>query len=501
MMAARELANGYRLGALLEGLAELEPDREVTVQGLATDSRRVQPGDLFLARAGRHTHGLRHLDQALAAGAAAVVWEPVPGAAPPAAAVPAVAVPGLGQVLGVIADRFFGHPSGELAVIGVTGTDGKTSCSHFIAQALDEATAPCGLIGTLGYGRYGALDAGTHTTPDAVALQRELAGLRDAGARRVVMEASSHALHQGRTTAVRFHTAVLTNLGRDHLDYHGDLASYADAKRGLFESPGLAHAVLNADDAFGRELLETLSGGLDTLAYGLQALPPDRPGVQGDELVLDPQGLHLRVRSPWGSGTLGTRLLGRFNASNLLGALGALVVLGVPFEQALHRLGQTATVPGRMECFGGGPGQPLVVVDYAHTPQALEQVLGALREHCDGALWCVFGAGGERDAGKRPLMGRVAERLADRVVVTDDNPRNEDATQIVVDILAGLQAPDAVYVERDRGRAIALAVDRARPGDVVLVAGKGHEDYQQIGARRVPFSDREQVRARLGRPS
>lgn len=506
MMAAPSLSVAHRLADLLEGLAVVGAKEDVEIAGLAVDSRRVRPGDLFLACAGNRVHGLDFLHAALSAGAGAVAWEPTPGVQPPAMSamgggVPLVAVENLGYHLGTVGSRFFNHPSAALQVIGVTGTDGKTSCTHFVAQALDADAAPCGLIGTLGYGRYGRLQTGLHTTPDAVTLQRELARLRDMGARRVAVEVSSHALDQNRIGAVAVHTAVLTNLGRDHLDYHGDLSGYAAAKRRLFHHPGLRHAVLNGDDPFGRELLISLDGSVQPVLYGfdLSSAPAGVATVRGVDLQLEANGLRMTIDSSWGSGQLASTVLGRFNGANLLAAAAVLLVSGIPFEQVLARLGATRTVPGRMERVGDAPGGPLLVVDYAHTPQALEHVLAALRAHCTGALWCVFGAGGERDRGKRPLMGAVAERLADFIVVTDDNPRHEDATQIVVDILAGMADPDAVYVERDRAKAIGLAIERARPGDVVLVAGKGHEDYQQVGDRRLPFNDREQVLAYLGR--
>jgi len=506
MMTARTLSAGHRLSELLEGLAPVAPEQDVEIVGMAIDSRRIRAGELFLACAGTQGHGLEHVDAAVAAGAAAVAWQKAPGANPPSGmklsrTVPMIAVEALGRHAGAIAARFFGHPSADLQVVGVTGTDGKTSCSHFIAQAFDEEAAPCGLIGTLGYGRYGHLESGLHTTPDAITLQSELARLRDLGARRVVMEVSSHALDQNRVGAVAIETAVLTNLGRDHLDYHGDLAGYAAAKRLLFRHPGLRHAVLNGDDPFGRELLTSLEGNVQPILYGF-GQSVDAAGVQfvrASEPETDVDGLRMQVHSSWGDGELASGLLGRFNAVNLLAAAAVLLVSGMPLEQVLMRLCATRTVAGRMERVGGAPAQPLVVVDYAHTPQALEHVLTALRAHCQGVLWCVFGAGGDRDRGKRPLMGAAVERLADHAVVTDDNPRHEDATQIVVDILAGMHDPDAAYVERDRARAIGLAIEQARPGDVVLVAGKGHEAYQQIGEKRLPFSDREQVLAALGR--
>lgn len=508
MMAAEKLVQPPLLSQLLHGLARVAPGQDVTVQGLALDSRQVRPGFLFLAVAGRHVHGVDFVADALAAGAAAIAWEPTDALTEDsdplrAASVPVVAVERLGHRVGEIAARFYDHPSRDMFVVGVTGTDGKTSCSHFIAQALHGDADKCGIIGTLGYGLYGALRPGLHTTPDALTLQQELAALRDGGARAVAMEVSSHGLDQGRAAGVAFDVAVLTNLSRDHLDYHGDEASYAAAKRRLFFMPDLGAAVLNLDDAFGRALYAELPVALPVVAYALERAAvsgidrPDTRWLAATEVVASTAGLSIGIDGSWGAGHLDVALLGRFNAGNLLAVLAVLLIRGVAFDEALARLTRVRTVAGRMEPFGGGATQPLVVVDYAHTPRALEQVLKALREHCSGHLWCVFGAGGERDTGKRPLMGGIAERLADYVVLTDDNPRHEDATQIVMDILTGMEDPDAVYVQRDRAAAIAQAITNSDPGDVVLIAGKGHEDYQQVGDRRLPFSDRETVRALL----
>ncbi len=384
----------------------------------ALDSRKVQSGDLFLAVAGTQTHGLQHARQAIALGAVAVAWEPVggnAGLAETAALLPApvVAIPGLGQVIGLIADRFYGHPSRGLFMIGVTGTDGKTSCSHFIAQALDSEDRRCGLIGTLGYGLYGELSTATHTTPDALTTQQALLSMQQGGARCVVAEVSSHAMDQGRVRGVYFDLAVLTNLTRDHLDYHGNVEAYAEAKRKLFHSDGLRYAVINADDGFGSALLADIPPGVAPVAYRLENEPfrtrfPAQ-WVIGRNLQTNMHGMQLEVNTPWGSGMLRCALLGRFNASNLLAALASLCVSGLPFDEVLRRLARTRTVPGRMEAFETAAGHPLVVVDYAHTPAALKAVLRSLREHCDGKLWCVFGAGGDRDRGKRPEMGAVAE--------------------------------------------------------------------------------------------
>lgn len=509
MMAARSQDQAPLLSQLLQGLTAVSPAQDVRIAGLALDSRQVRPGYLFFAVAGTQAHGVDFIADALAAGAAAIIWEPAGAVSAPvqpqqASNIPIIAVPDLGQQMSAIADRFYGQPSARLFVVGVTGTDGKTSCTHFIAQALHTPQASCGLIGTLGYGFYGALRAGLHTTPDALTLQQEMAALAEGGAQAVAMEVSSHGLDQGRAAGIAIDVAVLTNLSRDHLDYHGSEAAYALAKRRLFTQPGLAAAVLNLDDKFGQALATELPAALPVIGYSLNAemqgliARPNTRWVTAGTLETSMQGMHLGIHSSWGDGELHTRLLGRFNASNLLASLAVLLVRGIALEDALLRLAQVQTVPGRMETFGGDAHQPLVVVDYAHTPRALEQVLIALREHCSGHLWCVFGAGGDRDAGKRPLMGEVAERLADHVVLTDDNPRHEDATEIVMDILAGMVKPDAIYVERNRGQALAQALSCSGPGDIVLVAGKGHENYQQIGSRRIPYSDRDQVCALLG---
>lgn len=487
------------LGELLAGFAEA-PANLVgrPVVGLAADSRAVRAGDLFFAVRGGNRHGLEFLEAVRAAGALAVVWEPPYEGSPAADAcgLPLLTVPELRRKMGLIASRFHGEPSRRLPVVGITGTDGKTSCAHFIAQALSDAdSGPCGILGTLGVGAYGQTEPSPHTTPDPLAVQRWLAGLVAAGRRHAVMEVSSHALDQGRVNGVGFAVGVLTNLTRDHLDYHGTPEAYAAAKRRLFFEHRPRWAVLNLDDAFGREIAAEPGRRSQTIGYGLGQRPERLERfVWGENPELTPSGLRLRIRSSWGDGELRVGLLGRFNASNLLASVATLLALELPFTEALARVTRAAPVPGRMERLGGGVGQPLAVVDYAHTPHALEQVLSALREHGGNRLWCVFGCGGDRDPGKRPLMGAVAERLADRVLVTDDNPRTEDPERIVADILAGMRRPGTVSVIRDRRAAIARALAAAGPGDIVLIAGKGHEDYQIVGTERLPFSDHAVVR-------
>ena len=486
------------LGELLAGLATVPaPLAGRPVPGLTADSRAILPGEVFFAVRGAKRHGLEFLDAARRAGALAVVWEPpYAGSLPTDPALPLLVVPELRRQLGLIAGRFYGDPSRRLRVVGITGTDGKTSCAHFIAQALSEvdATGPCGILGTLGMGEYGRTEPSPHTTPDPLVVQRWLARLAADGRHYAAMEVSSHALDQGRVNGVEFAVAMLTNLTRDHLDYHGTVEAYAAAKRRLFFEHCPGWAVLNLDDAFGRETAAGLRGRTRILGYGLGERPERTDAfVWGEHLELTPAGLRLQVRSSWGDGELVVGLLGRFNASNVLASLATLLALDLPFAEALRRVARTATVPGRMERLSGGFGQPLAVVDYAHTPHALEQALRALREH-GGRLWCVFGCGGDRDPGKRPLMGAVAERLADRVIVTDDNPRTEDPTRIVDAILAGMRRPGAAAVIHDRRTAIVRALAEASADDLVLIAGKGHEEEQIVGTERLPFSDRAVVR-------
>ena len=492
--------NTRPLSALLEGYAEALP--ELAVTDVALDSRQVAPGGLFLAVRGHVQHGLAHVAQALQRGAAAVAWEPAEGVAAPVLPVPAIAVDDLARKTGEIAARFWKHPSRALYTVGITGTDGKTSTAHLIAQALDRLATPCAYFGTLGYGRLGALADAALTTPDPVRLQALFAAQRDSGARACTMEVSSHALDQQRVAGVEFDAAVLTNVGRDHLDYHGSVEHYAAAKRRLFALPGLRSAVLNADDAHGQRWLAELAAEAAspvTVAYSVDAPSPTAGRyVRAERLTLHPAGLQMQLATSWGNAELASRLFGRFNAYNLLAALAVLLVQGTPLDAAVAALAQSATVPGRVEGFQRVEGGPLVVVDYAHTPQALTLVLAALRPHVTGRLICVFGCGGDRDRGKRPLMGAAAAAGADLFIVTDDNPRSEDPAAIVREIQAGLPAGVEGRVIHERPRAIATAVELAKAGDIVVIAGKGHEDYQIYGSERRDFSDRAYVAGLLG---
>lgn len=504
MMPSPGKRAGRLLSQLLEGYADLAGSADPEVADLSLDSRGIAPGSLFVACQGTQRHGLHYAKQAAEQGAVAIVAEPSSEwpleqitAVASQLRIPVIVVSELRVKVSGLAARFYGDPAERMRLVGVTGTNGKTTVSQFLAQALS-IDRRCGVLGTLGYGFLGDLQAASHTTPDAVRLQALLAELLQAGARAVAMEVSSHALDQGRVAAVPFHTAVFTNLTRDHLDYHGNMASYAAAKTVLFRLPGLAVAVINTDDTAGRQLLTELAKTITRVAVGrnASALSAADQFIRIDGVTIDAHGLGFDFSSSWGSGSVHTALLGTFNIENLALTLGVLLSWGVEIRDAIERLHELVAVPGRMEAFGGA-AQPLVVVDYAHTPDALHKALQALRVHTRGELVCVFGCGGDRDPGKRPEMGVIAELEADRVILTDDNPRTEDGDRIIADIRSGMTNPGLSRVDRQRAHAIRSAIEAASSGDVVLIAGKGHEDYQQIGDLRLPFSDVAQVRRAL----
>jgi len=474
---------------LLEGWCEQVPD--LVISGLSLDSRRIEPGQAFVAVSGGRRHGMDFVRQAAARGAAIVIHDGL--AAVPELDLPAVAVPGLEQRLSGLGARFFHHPSDQLVVAGVTGTNGKTSTAHFIAQAWQRSSGDAGLIGTIGYGPLAALQAARMTTPDPITLQGMLADCIGQGVEKVAMEVSSHALDQGRCDDIAFDAAVFTNLSRDHLDYHGSMEAYAAAKRRLFIDCHPRFAIVNKDDTLGKSLLDEIRNGTEVLSYGTNGSSE----LRGAVLAMDSLGMTLKLASPWGEGEVRSGLLGAFNVSNLLAAAGTLALLGMPWTRVLHQLEIMHPVPGRMHCLGGEPNQPVVVVDYAHTPDALQQALKALRSHLHGRLVCVFGCGGDRDRGKRPMMAQVAESLADQLVLTTDNPRNEEPSAIFEDMLGGLERPADAQIVEDRGTAIRQAIRGSSEGDIVLVAGKGHEAWQESRGQKIPFSDEAAVRAAL----
>ncbi len=466
--------------------------RGVKVAGLCADSRRMAPGEIFVALPGHRTDGRAYVAEAVGKGAAAVLYVPGQVADVP---VPAVAVENLPALSGEIAHLVYGRPSEQLWLAGVTGTNGKTSVSQWIAQAMNLLDRKCAVIGTLGNGFPSHLVESANTTPDAITLHRALAGFVEQGAVTCAMEVSSIGLDQGRVAGVAFDVAVFTNLTRDHLEYHGSMEAYGAAKARLFDLPGLSAAVLNLDDVFGIMLARRLKGRLRTIGYSLGGAPASAVDelLVAENLTMSGAGLGfdlagVRFEAP---------VVGRFNAANLLAVIGALLAGGETPEDIAAVLRRIEPPLGRMQALGG-ERQPLVVVDYAHTPDALEKALSTLRETAsarNGRLVCVFGCGGERDPGKRPLMGAVAERLADQVILTSDNPRGENPSAIISAIAAGMKG--AATVEADRATAIRFAVGKAGAGDVILLAGKGHESYQETAGLRYTFSDVAQARAAL----
>ena len=460
------------------------PLASVPVTRLTMDSRDVQFGDVFIALAGTATDGRKFIADAFAKGAVAALAEVANGDSRIGA------VPNLRMRVSALAARLHGDASAKLPVYGVTGTNGKTTTSQLLAAALTRLHGPTFVLGTLGYGLYGELQPGRHTTPDAIALQRLLAeGFRN-GARAAAMEVSSHGLDQGRVEALHFRTAIFSNLTRDHLDYHGTMAAYGAAKRRLFVWPQLQHAVINADDAFGRDLLADSAITAQKFAYGVRAhaLSGIAGMVHAERIHYSSEGIMAEIVTPWGRKLLQSPLLGEFNLSNLLAALTALCANGYPLDDVAGVLGTVRPIAGRMERFGGS-SQPLIVVDYAHTPDALEKALMALRLHCHGKVAVVFGCGGDRDKGKRPEMGALAERFADAVLLSNDNPRSEDPLAIANDIRAGMKAGQSVRFIADRKQAIATMLAELQPGDALLLAGKGHEAYIEADGRRTPYSE------------
>jgi UDP-N-acetylmuramoyl-L-alanyl-D-glutamate--2,6-diaminopimelate ligase len=499
-MNAPDIPRNRSLRDLLAGLAELP--RDVEVSDLTQDGRAARPGCAFLAVRGTQEHGLKFAPQAVANGARAVLWEPAPSATVPElpSDIVVAPVPGLRAQASRIADRFFGTPSAALSVAGVTGTNGKTTCAYLLAQALESAGRPAAYMGTIGVGRPASLSASALTTGDAVTVQRTLATLRAGGAASVAMEVSSHALDQSRVAAVRFRTAAFTNLTRDHLDYHGTMERYGAAKAQLFTREELVSRIINVDDAFGRQLAVDPRGRgrLVVTCRGHQSRVRSTDGfVRAMHVSLSTSGIELEFDSSWGTGGLHCPLVGDFNVDNLLTVIAVLLDWELPLDAVLRALSGVQGAPGRMQTFGGAQA-PLVVIDYAHTPDGLDKALRAARGHASGRLVVVFGCGGDRDAGKRPVMGGIAARHADHIVITDDNPRTEPPAGIAAQISAGIPSGKPFRIQLDRARAIREAIEEANDGDVVLIAGKGHEDYQIYGQERRPFSDQQVVRGVLG---
>ncbi len=472
------------LSELLSGYADA-PD--LPVSGIASDSRQLKSGFLFLACEGKGSHGLDYLQEARDAGVCAVAWDASTANAPVDIGIPMIAVENLTTHLGEIANRYYGHPSSRLETIGVTGTNGKTTVAWLLAQCLHQLDRRCGYLGTLGFGVDKLQGAEGMTTPAAIELHGRLADFSNQGATHAALEVSSHALSQRRIDGVQFEAVLFTNLTRDHLDYHGDMQSYFDSKASLFLAYTAKHKIINLDSEYGYELAAICGPNVVTVSTHFDRVANGRPYVFVRSVVANKSGSDITITSSWGDGKFTLPLPGDFNVANAAIVLAYLLTAGTDIGQACDVLCLVTAPPGRMQQVSTTGSA--VYVDYAHTPDAIDSALRALRPHCRGKLWCVFGCGGERDAGKRPLMGRLAERLADQVIVTTDNPRNEDPKIIINEILAGFSnANDATVIE-DRATAVAWAVSNSGPSDVVLIAGKGHEDYQDIGGERLAFSD------------
>lgn len=463
---------------------------------LHSDSRKIKQGDIFIACQGEYTDGRTYIPAALANGAAFVFWDDDGKFAwNPEWKVSNQGIKDLKNRAGILAAQAYGNLSDGLKVWGVTGTNGKTSVSQWLAQAADLLNQKCAIIGTVGNGFWGALEEATHTTPDPVSVQTLLHQFKRQGAKAVAMEVSSHGLDQFRVNGVPFQTAVFTNLTRDHLDYHGSMESYGEIKSRLFYWQGLQHAVINVDDPFGAALtgrLKTERPELNVYGYGFA----EQADIRITHFAASSDGMTVQLDTPWGSGEVKTRLLGRFNAQNLASCVGVLCSAGYPLAEVLRVLAQIRPATGRMDCIMN-TGKPLVVVDYAHTPDALEKALATLQEiKPQGAnLWCVFGCGGNRDKGKRPLMGAAAAAGADKVVVTSDNPRMEEPADIINDILPAVPHPE--HVETDRRSAIGYAIQHASANDIILIAGKGHETYQDVQGQKHYFSDFDEAKKAL----
>ncbi|MCD6046255.1 MAG: murE [Gammaproteobacteria bacterium] len=486
-----------KLSQLCKDFTDISADVDVDIHDLCEDSREAKAGDLFIARRGEISDARKFVGDALRKGAVAVLYEVADGRGLSMQhlegwdpQVPLLPVSRIDEILGTLAKRFFNDPTRNMAVIGVTGTNGKTSVTQYIAQALRTLQFPCGIIGTLGYGMKELITT-SHTTPDVITLNRYCSQFKSEGARAIAMEVSSHALEQKRIAGLHLHMGILTNLTRDHLDYHQTMAAYAKAKRKLFTHPGLKLAIINAQDEFGVDLLKSLPHNLSKLAYAI-----DKPvkglgniaQIYATDIALSNQGLHFKVETPMGQIAVETTLLGHFNVANVLATIGALLSLNFSTTDIERVLPLLQSVNGRMQMLGGGK-KPRVVIDYAHTPDALAQVLLAIKAHNPERIICIFGCGGDRDKGKRPFMGKIAETYSDYCIITNDNPRHEKPLRIAEEIVTGMTQKTQRTIILDRKEAISVGIHKAGLNDIVLIAGKGHETYQQIGDIKHPLSD------------
>lgn len=457
------------------------------IKNITSDSRKVSENSLFLAYPGESSDGRDYIEDAIKNGASAVLWDSENYFWNPEWQVENIPIKKLRLQAGFVASQFYKNPSHKLWMIGVTGTNGKTSITQWLAACLNHLNRKTAVIGTLGNGLPSQLSPTMNTTPDAILLQDMLATYLNTEAECVAMEVSSHGLSQGRVNGVNFDIAVLSNLTQDHLDYHGTFEAYADAKRSLFMKENLKFAVLNADDPFGIELEKSLMGTkTEVMTYGIES-----GQVKAIDVRLEDANLVFYAETPYGNAPVKANLVGRFNVYNVLAVLTTLLVSKVSIDNAVEAISHIQSVKGRMQQVGGGKA-PLVVIDYAHTPDALEKVLTTLKAQATGKVICIFGCGGDRDKSKRKLMGKIASELANAVVVTSDNPRTEDSQKIIAEIAEGLHGNFAI--EENRAKAISVGIFSAKPGDIVLIAGKGHEEYQEVNGKKFPFSDLEEAK-------
>lgn len=503
MMPAIKQQSEMYLSELLKGIEPISSEDDCVVRQLQIDSRLVEVGDLFVALPGSSQHALSYLSEVVKLGAVCVLYARDDAAQYQQQLndcrrkIIQIEVGSIRDVAGEVISRFYNEPSKQLDVIGVTGTDGKTSVCRFVAQALSVDTKAA-VIGTTGNGIWGELTTATHTTPDVLSLHKLLFELKNKSASTVVMEVSSHGIEQKRISAVDINTAILTNISRDHLDYHGTVENYRSVKKRLFTQSSIKNIIVNLDDDVGSELALSLHNTKNVWGYSLKpVLNSQFNYVYADIVNVNKDGFSVKAITSLGAVDLNVPLLGRFNISNALTVLCVLLLNNVELKEAAKRIEKIETAPGRMECFKSDD-KAMVVVDFAHTPKALELALQALSEHCKGKIWCVFGCGGDRDQGKRPLMGAAAEKYSDYVVLTDDNPRTEDSESIVEQVLSGIDSKNQVTVISNRLQAIEYAIAKASVNDVVLVAGKGHEEFQLIGDLKIPFSDRIEVQKITG---
>lgn len=494
--------NTKRLHELMSLPRQAQNWAEVCVYGVSSDSRQVKQGDLFITCLGEPKRQRSYIEQAQGKGAAAVAIDMQQATRLDLSSltVPIIGVDNLAAKQGAIAARFFNEPSTHLSLIGVTGTNGKTSCSHFIAQCHKQLGISCGVIGTLGYGFIDALEDAPNTTPDEVTLQVQLGKMLSAGAKACALEVSSHGLDQGRLSGCHFKTAIFTNLTQDHLDYHGTMQAYGEVKSRLFKWPSLEHAVINVDDDLSELLLKKIASNVVVCRYSADVEKSTQVEVGVSYVVQNGDGLEAMVQTPKGDALLQVGIIGRFNLSNLLATLSVLLIEGFDLNTAMASINNLATVPGRMQLVkqDSNDKKPQAIVDYAHTPDALQKALVAAKEHSgQGQLWLVFGCGGDRDTGKRAKMASIAEQFADHVIVTDDNPRSEPSQKIIDDICEGFSGTKEIIIKNDRSLAISYAMQSANASDIVLIAGKGHETYQETNDKKIHFSDQEQVLSAL----